>query len=137
MSDEDEEDVESCPSAVSSVSPAVSSMSPTSTKLSNQLSKKGFERPLPDPFPLPENFRYDVEVALKSGKMSRETSKSFLSAVASSMLSYKRYPSRDEYVMVAMTIINKYPFMKSPSGSPTVSYIMYYLCTVLFFPNMK
>ena len=85
------------------------------------VSQKKSERPLPDPFPLPENFCYDVEVALKSGKMTRETTKSFYSTVASSMLSYKRYPTQEEYTRVAVEIVNKYPFLKSPSGSSVVS----------------
>lgn len=33
--------------------------------------------PLPDPFPLPKNYKTDVNVALKTGKMTRETKKQF------------------------------------------------------------
>ncbi len=85
-------------------------------------SKKQAEKSLPDPFPLPENFRRDVEVALKTQKMSRETTRSFYSAVASSMLCYKHYPTKEEYTRVAVEIIRKYPFLKSRSNrSPTVS----------------
>ena len=40
------------------------------------------EKPLPDPFPLPHNFRTDVEVALKTGEMTRETTKSFFSTAS-------------------------------------------------------
>ena len=83
---------------------------------------KGSEKNLPDPFPLPENFQYDVELALKSKKMTRETTKHFYSAVANSMLSFKRYPTREEYTRVAVEIIRKYPFLKprTGTGSPTV-----------------
>ena len=77
--------------------------------------------PLPDPFPLPKNFRSDVEVALGIGKMTSETRTSFLSAVASAMLRFKRYPTRDDYTNVARTIISKYSFFKSPTGIPHVS----------------
>ena len=84
---------------------------------------KKSENPLPDPFPLPSNFRYDVEVALKNGEMTRETTRSFFSSVAGSMFSYKRYPTNEEYTRVAMTIIQEYPFLKDgKSDSPIVSY---------------
>ena len=96
------------------------SSSMKSLPCSVSLKRKVSEKNLPDPFPLPENFRYDVELALKSKKMTRETTKSFYSAVANSMLSFKRYPTREEYTRVAVEIIRKYPFLKPRTGSPTV-----------------
>ena len=83
--------------------------------------RRAHEKSLPHPFPLPQNFRYDVEVALQTGQMTRETTKSFFSSVASTMLTFKHYPSREDYTRVAMAIVKKYPFLKSPSGSPIVS----------------
>ena len=77
--------------------------------------------PLPDPFELPKHYRPDVEVALKSGKMTVDTNKSFLSTVAAAMFTYKRYPTADDYNNVARVIIHQYPFMKSPTGKPHVS----------------
>jgi len=77
--------------------------------------------PLPDPFPLPKHFRSDVEVALKNGKMTSETRSCFISAVASAMLRFKRYPTREDYTNVARTIIQKCSFFKSPTGTPHVS----------------
>ena len=77
--------------------------------------------PLPDPFPLPKHYRADVEVALANGKMTKETTSSFLSSIASAMLVYKRYPTHDDYVGVARTILQKYSFMASPVGTPYVS----------------
>ena len=53
--------------------------------------------------------------------MNQETNKAFLSSVASSMFSFKRYPTHNDYVNVARTIVGKYPFMKSPTGKPYVS----------------
>ena len=35
------------------------------------------EDPLPDPFPLPPNYRADVEIGLKSGIMSKEAKRNF------------------------------------------------------------
>ena len=70
---------------------------------------------------LPKHFRPDVEVALKSGKMTIDTNKSFLSTVAAAMFAYKRYPTADDYNNVARVIIHQYSFMKSPTGKPHVS----------------
>ena len=77
--------------------------------------------PLPDPFVLPKNYRPDVASAFSTGQMTMETTKSFLSAVASAMFTFKRYPTNDDYSNVARTIVTKYPFMKSPTGKPHVS----------------
>ena len=77
--------------------------------------------PLPDPFPLPKHYRADVEVALASGKMTKETTSAFLSAVAAAMLVYKRYPTREDYICVARSVVQKYSFMASPAGTPYVS----------------
>ena len=46
---------------------------------------------------------------------------SFLSAVASAMLVYKRYPSKDDYISVARSVIEKYSFMSSLVGTPYLS----------------
>ena len=57
--------------------------------------------PLPDPFPLPTNFRADVHVCLSKKKMTKSARASFFTAVAAAMFQYKRYPSRNDYVSVA------------------------------------
>lgn len=80
--------------------------------------------PLPSPFPLPKHYRADVEVALANGKMTKTTTCSFLSSVASAMLVYKRYPTHDDYVEVAKTVVQKYTFMASPIGTPYVSILI-------------
>ena len=80
--------------------------------------------PLPDPFPLPKHYRADVEPALKSGNMTEDTTRELLSCVATSMFTYKRYPTADDYRNVARVTIQKYPFMKSPTGTPYVSLIV-------------
>ena len=77
--------------------------------------------PLPDPFPLPKHYQRNVEEALKSGKMLTKERRMFLSDVASAMLRYKRYPSRDDYVSVSCAVIQAYLFLKSTSGRPYVS----------------
>ncbi len=80
--------------------------------------------PLPDPFPIPKNYRMDVDISLKSGKMNRQTKSAFFSSIASAILQYKKYPTKEDYVCVGRTIIVKYPFLKSPAGSPYVSVCM-------------
>ena len=77
--------------------------------------------PLPDPFPLPKHFTADVETALATGKMTRETTSSFLSSIAAAMLVHKRYPTKEDYVCVARSVLQKYTFMSSPVGTPYVS----------------
>ena len=76
--------------------------------------------PLSDPFPLPKHYRADVETALKLGKMTKETRSAFLSSVAGSMLNCKRYPTKEDYICVARSVIKTYPFMASPAGRPYV-----------------
>ena len=89
---------------------------------------KPIEPPLPDPFPLPQNFRPDVELALKSGNMTTNTRKAYLSQVASAIFGYKKYPIREEFMRVADQIIRRYPFLQSPmpGGSKTVSDLLTY-----------
>ena len=53
--------------------------------------------PLPDPFPLPKYYSRGVEMALENKTLEHRV---FLSDVASSMLRFKRYPSRDDYITV-------------------------------------
>ena len=78
--------------------------------------------PLPDPCPLPKHYQRSVEEALKNGRMLTKERRMFLSDVASAMLRYKRYPTRDDYVSVASAVIQAYPFLMSTSGRPYVSY---------------
>ena len=78
------------------------------------------EQPLPGPFPLPTNFRSDMEVCLHQKHMTKEAQKSFISTVASKMFSYKRKPTTTEFMRIATDIIRKYPFMKPTDGEPTV-----------------
>lgn len=78
--------------------------------------------PLPDPFPLPKHYHHNVDSALRSKKMSTKDKQQFISEVASAMLQYKKYPSRDDYVCVARSIVAKYPFLKSSDAKPYVSY---------------
>ena len=77
--------------------------------------------PLPDPFPLPKHFPQDVEVALKRKKLTSKEKQRFISEVASAMLRYKRYPSRDDYLCVARSVVEKYRFFQSSDGKPYVS----------------
>ena len=81
--------------------------------------------PLPNPFHLPNHYRSDVEAALKLGRLSNVTRQAFIATIASSMLSYKRYPSSEDYINVGQTIITKYPFLKSPVGSPAVCFLSF------------
>lgn len=94
--------------------------------------KREHNAPLPSPFPLPKNFRPDVQAALESQKMTLETTRSFLSTVASAIATFTLYPTRDDLSDVARTIVAQYPFMQASKGKPYMSihanktsYIMY------------
>jgi len=76
--------------------------------------------PLPDPFPLPKYYPNHLEEALSKGKMSHKQKQAFITEVASSMLRFKRYPTRDDYICVARSIVLKYPFFKQTTGRPYV-----------------
>ena len=78
--------------------------------------------PLPDPFPLPSNFRPDVHACLDNKRITKSARAAFFSSVAASMFQFKRYPTHDDYVAVARQVVSKYPFFASPGlGSPYVS----------------
>ena len=89
---------------------------------------------LPDPFPLPQNFRPDVELALRAGKMTTDTRRAYMSQVASAIFGYKRYPLREEFMRVAGEIVKKYHFLESTmtGGSKTVSIVIQVYLNALF-----
>ena len=76
--------------------------------------------PLPNPFSLPTHYREDVERCLKSGSMTQQTKRAFFTAVAGAMLTFKRYPSSQDYHCVYRSIIAKYPFLEATAGSQEV-----------------
>lgn len=94
---------------------------------------KDDEIPLPDPFELPKNYRPDVEDALKNRQMTMTSTREFLSRVAAAMFVIKKYPSQDDYMNVARSICNKYPFMKAPTGKPYVSSTCLTILCVQFY----
>ena len=83
--------------------------------------------PLPDPFPLPKHYPVDIESALQRKCMSQRHKRQFMSEIASAMLRFKTYPTREDYVTVARSIIHAYPFLKSPAGKPYVSFFVYFI----------
>ena len=97
------------------------SVGPPIRKRPKILKSEDDRTPLPNPFPLPKHYQADVELGLKSGKMTFETMSTFLTALANAMLVYKLYPSSDDYICVGRSVIAKYPFMSSPAGTPYVS----------------
>ena len=65
---------------------------------------------------LPKHYRTDVA----SGKTTKDTTAAFMSAIAAAMLVYKHYPTLEDKICVAQSIIAKYKFMASPIGTPYV-----------------
>ena len=74
--------------------------------------------PLPYPFPIPKYYPCNVELALKSKQMTQEMTSKFISCVARAMLNYKCYPMSQDCNNVAQTVVDKYPQLISPTGSP-------------------
>ena len=72
---------------------------------------------------MPVHFSQDVTECLSSGKMTKETLNAFLSGVASHIFQIKSKPSREDLINVSRAIIVKYPFLRSPTGSPYVSMV--------------
>ena len=93
---------------------------PKKKRKANEKSKED-TIPLPDPFPLPQHYSAEVEAGLKAKKISSTARIAFTNKVACAMLCYKRYPTKEDYENVTRVITQKYPFMKAPVGSPTVS----------------
>ena len=58
--------------------------------------------PLPNPFPLPNHYRSEVETALKLGRLSNVTRQAFIARIATLMLNYKRYPSSEDYASIML-----------------------------------
>lgn len=71
--------------------------------------------PLPDPFP---KHCVEVEMAIKEHKFSNVARQAFIGKVASAMLFYKHYPTSEDYANVGRSVIQKYPCLKSPVGTP-------------------
>lgn len=96
--------------------------------------------PLPDPYPLPKHYTYGTEVALRRGKMSAKEKSNFFDDVASSMLRYKKYPSNEDYLCVARSIVSKYRFLKAPGTKPYVSIVpidRQNLIVSFYFPSCR
>ena len=89
--------------------------------------------PLPDPFPLPKYYSREVETALERGQLPRKERRIFLSGIASSMLRFKRYPTRDDYISVCCAICRAYPFLKATSGRPYVSFYALLITNIILF----
>lgn len=80
--------------------------------------------PLPDPFSLPTHYRDDVERCLNAKVMTQRAKTSFFSAVAASMLTYKKYPLPKDFSCVYRSIVAKYPFLEGEAGSQEVSNVL-------------
>ena len=88
-----------------------------------EITKRELESPLPMPFKLPRNFPPLVMCELKKDMLSIAGKTKFISAVAASMFHHKSYPTKQEYEHVGQQIIEKYPFLRSASGTGYVSYV--------------
>lgn len=118
MSSEDEPEVGSIQSLDSTDAPVKIEGVPVKKRI---VKTEDDSVPLPDPFPLPKHYGQDIEVALERKTMSSKEKRRFISEVASAMLRFKRYPTHDDYLCVARSVVKKYPFLKSSDAKPCVS----------------
>ena len=88
----------------------------------------------PDPYIVPVYFSRDVMDSLTYGKMNVVTQNAFLLGVASHVFQIKRKPSSEDLINVSRAIITKYPFMRSPTGSPYVSILYTFGIKLNFLP---
>ena len=75
------------------------------------LSKRGFEAPLPRPFPLPKNFPSAIAEAFQQAKLCGK-----LTIISQSIYLFKSYPTDDEYIHVAQELVKKWPFLDDGKG---------------------
>ncbi|XP_041824840.1 sterile alpha motif domain-containing protein 3-like [Melanotaenia boesemani] len=84
-------------------------------------------RSWPDPFEIPR-FSYDVELQLKRGNeayeengtllnIRKDTKSEILDKLAEAMYAYTAYPSREEYDIVAQSLIRKHPCLREPGSA--------------------
>ena len=109
----EEESVVSTDGSLNKSSGSSSSTTEPSVKRPKIVKNEDDSIPLPDPFPLPKHYPHDIQCALNMKKMSIKDKQSFVSEIASSMLRFKRYPTCDDYLCVAKTVLDKYPFLKT------------------------
>lgn len=84
-------------------------------------------QPWPKVFEIPR-FSYDVELQLKSGNTAyqkdgtllnirKDTKSEILDKLAETIYTYTAYPSREEYDIVAQSLIKKHPCLREPGSS--------------------
>ena len=74
-------------------------------------SKRAQERPLPRPFPLPENFQPAIMAALKEGNLVGRNRTKFVTALTEAIYQYKSRPTTEEYEEVALLAVKKWNFL--------------------------
>ena len=108
-----------------SLSSSASSLSSPTSPASEGISPR--HRPWPDAFEIPR-FCYDVELQLKRGNeayqengtllnIRKDTKSEILDKLAEAMYSYTAYPSREEYDIVAQSLIKKHPCLREPGSA--------------------
>ena len=79
-----------------------------------------YTKPLPDPFPFPDNYSPEITVALNK-LMPPDTLEKFITAVGRTVFALKCYPTSKELERVAIQATEKWIFLRAPHGSPYVS----------------
>ena len=90
------------------------------TKQKFILVNDNYTKPLPDPFPFPDNYSPEITVALNK-LMPPDTLEKFITAVGRAVFALKYYPTSKELERVAIQTTEKWIFLRAPHGSPDAS----------------
>ena len=71
-------------------------------------------KPLPDPFPFPDNYSPEITVALNNKLMPPDTLEKFITAVGRAVFALKCYPTSKELERVAIQATEKWVFLRAP-----------------------
>ena len=89
--------------------------------------------PLHRSIPLSDHYCFKVETTLKLSRLSNVTRQAIIARIASLNDQLQRYSSSEDYANVGLAILMKYPFLKSPVGSPAVCFYLLLFLHVLNF----
>lgn len=72
-------------------------------------------------FTVPKQYSGAVMAALTSGRVSTNVRSQIVQDVATKMLSYCKYPTREQYDVVALKLVTMYPILNDSMGVGWVS----------------
>lgn len=93
----------------------------STSSLPSVLTDRTLEKPLPLPFPLPNNYPPLVTVALQNKQLNGKAMVKFITTIAIAIFHHKNYPTKEEKEHVARQCVKAFPFLEANCGSGHVS----------------